>query len=257
MDLSSDGSRALEIGPPAFSQVSNQDGYRPNKEFDSSVHTRDHLSTQDDDDDDVFDIQGKHRELGSLQRWKKATLVLNAARRFRYTASVDQEQQRQKALRQFRATAHAIRAVNLFLKAGGLDHRSLALDDDNFALKPEELVSLVQEHQAEVLVKKLGDVEGVMRLLKTDPDKGISNDPAYIEARTKAYGSNTYIRQPPKPFWAFIIDACKDLTLIILMVCAVASLVLSMKTEGVRTGWHDGVAISFAVIIVNLFSSLH
>ncbi|CAJ2649840.1 unnamed protein product [Trifolium pratense] len=48
----------------------------------------------------------------------------------------------------------------------------------------------------------------------------------------------------------FIWDACKDLTLIILMVAAVASLALGIKSEGIKEGWYDGGSIAFAVFLV-------
>ncbi|XLU80520.1 hypothetical protein S245_003940, partial [Arachis hypogaea] len=48
----------------------------------------------------------------------------------------------------------------------------------------------------------------------------------------------------------FVWDACKDLTLIILMVAAAASLVLGIKSEGIKEGWYDGGSIAFAVILV-------
>ncbi|XLR45138.1 hypothetical protein S83_029798, partial [Arachis hypogaea] len=48
----------------------------------------------------------------------------------------------------------------------------------------------------------------------------------------------------------FVWDACKDLTLIILMVAAAASLVLGIKSEGIKEGWYDGRSIAFAVILV-------
>ncbi|KAI4376411.1 hypothetical protein MLD38_014176 [Melastoma candidum] len=48
----------------------------------------------------------------------------------------------------------------------------------------------------------------------------------------------------------FLWDAWQDLTLIILIIAAVASLVLEIKTEGIKEGWYDGGSITFAVILV-------
>ncbi|GKE03303.1 calcium-transporting ATPase 10, plasma membrane-type-like protein isoform X1, partial [Tanacetum coccineum] len=48
----------------------------------------------------------------------------------------------------------------------------------------------------------------------------------------------------------FVLDACRDTTLIILMVAAAASLALGIKTEGIKEGWYDGGSIFLAVIIV-------
>jgi Ca2+-transporting ATPase len=38
--------------------------------------------------------------------------------------------------------------------------------------------------------------------------------------------------------------------LIILIVAAVASLALGIKTEGIEKGWYDGISIAFAVLLV-------
>ncbi|KAI3740444.1 hypothetical protein L2E82_30873 [Cichorium intybus] len=52
-------------------------------------------------------------------------------------------------------------------------------------------------------------------MLKTNPDKGINDDESNILDRKNR----------------FLLDACRDTTLIILMVAAAASLVLDIKTE--------------------------
>ncbi|KAL4574952.1 hypothetical protein LXL04_021792 [Taraxacum kok-saghyz] len=60
----------------------------------------------------------------------------------------------------------------------------------------------------------------------------------------------------------FLWEAWQDLTLIILIVAAAASLVLGIKTEesfkiilffiyfGIEEGWYDGGSITFAVLLV-------
>ncbi|XLR07977.1 hypothetical protein S83_035915 [Arachis hypogaea] len=54
----------------------------------------------------------------------------------------------------------------------------------------------------------------------------------------------------------FVWDACKDLTLIISMVAATASLVLGIKSEGIKEGWYDGGSIAFAVILVIVVTAI-
>ncbi|KAJ0694078.1 putative P-type Ca(2+) transporter [Helianthus annuus] len=54
-----------------------------------------------------------------------------------------------------------------------------------------------------------------------------------------------------------MFDACRDTTLIILMVAAAASLALGIKTEGIKEGWYDGGSIALAVIIVIVVIVLH
>ncbi|KAI5070304.1 hypothetical protein GOP47_0014647 [Adiantum capillus-veneris] len=204
----------------------------------------------DSTDEGVFFIPSKNPPPTSLQRWKKATLVLNAARRFRYTVDLAAEL-RSERLRRLRATAHAIRAINLFLKAGALAIHAL----EDVKVDPQKLVHLVQEHQTGVL-EELGGVKGITHLLKTSAEKGINDDVLELEERRKGFGINDYPRQPAKSFWVYVRDACKDLTLIILMFCGVISLGLKMKTHGVKEGWYDGVSIAVAVLIVILVTSI-
>lgn len=203
-----------------------------------------------EDDVDVFYISSKNPTTTSLQRWRRATLVLNATRRFRYTVNLAEER-RVERLKRLRATAHAVRAINLFLKAGALAKHAL----EDLKVDPQKLVQLVQDHQTEVL-QELGGVKGITYLLKTSPEKGIKEDAQELEERRKGFGANNYPRQPPKRFWVYVRDACKDLTLIILMFCGIISLGLKMKTHGVKEGWYDGVSIAFAVIIVILVTSI-
>ncbi|KAF2309916.1 hypothetical protein GH714_005605 [Hevea brasiliensis] len=93
-------------------------------------------------------------------------------------------------------------------------------------------------------VKRLSD------LLKTNTEKGIHGDDTDLLKRKNAFGSNTYPQKKGRSFWRFLWEAWQDLTLIILMVAAVASLVLGIKTEGIKEGWYDGTSIAFAVILV-------
>lgn len=204
----------------------------------------------DSTDEGVFFIPSKNPTPTSLQRWKKATLVLNAARRFRYTVNLAAERKSER-LRRLRATAHAIRAINLFLKAGALAKHAL----EDVKVDAQKLVHLVQEHQTEVL-QELGGVKGITYLLKTSAEKGIKDDELELVERRKGFGINDYPRQPAKSFWVYVRDACKDLTLMILMFCGVISLGLKMKTHGVKEGWYDGVSIAVAVLIVILVTSI-
>ncbi|XP_047968842.1 calcium-transporting ATPase 8, plasma membrane-type-like isoform X2 [Salvia hispanica] len=54
----------------------------------------------------------------------------------------------------------------------------------------------------------------------------------------------------------FVWEACRDTTLIILMVAAAASLALGIKTEGIKEGWYDGGSIAMAVLIVIIFTAV-
>ncbi|XLR66774.1 hypothetical protein S83_017446, partial [Arachis hypogaea] len=77
---------------------------------------------------------------------------------------------------------------------------------------------------------------------------------AYIQQTRKESDSdfvqNVISRANMEKRLMFVWDACKDLTLIILMVAAATSLVLGIKSEGIKERWYDGGSIAFAVILV-------
>ncbi|CAD6262592.1 unnamed protein product [Miscanthus lutarioriparius] len=70
------------------------------------------------------------------------------------------------------------------------------------------------------------------------------------EIRTKIRAQAHVIRAAFRFKEVFMWDACKDLTLIILMVAAAVSLALGITTEGIKEGWYDGAIIAFAVLLV-------
>ncbi|KAK0571958.1 hypothetical protein LWI29_023972 [Acer saccharum] len=99
-------------------------------------------------------------------------------------------------------------------------------------------------------------VKGLSELLKTNLDKGNSGDDADLQKRKDAFGSNTYPQKKGRSFWMFLWEAWQDLTLIILMVAAVASLALGIITEGIKKGWYDGGSVAFAVILVIVVTAI-
>ncbi|KAJ0680724.1 putative P-type Ca(2+) transporter [Helianthus annuus] len=105
-------------------------------------------------------------------------------------------------------------------------------------------------------IEKEPSVKGLAEKLKTNPDKGIHEDEANILDRKNVFGSNAYPQKKGRSFWRFMFDACRDTTLIILMVAAAASLALGIKTEGIKEGWYDGGSIALAVIIVIVVTKL-
>ncbi|KAG4970156.1 hypothetical protein JHK85_036577 [Glycine max] len=124
-----------------------------------------------------------------------------------------------------------------------------------FSVGQEQLSSISRDRDATALQEN-GGVVGLSHLLKTNLEKGIQGDDADLLKRRSAFGSNNYPRKSGRSFLMFMWDACKDLTLIILMVAAVASLALGIKSEGLKEGWYDGGSIAFAVILVILVTAI-
>ncbi|XP_008789606.2 calcium-transporting ATPase 5, plasma membrane-type-like [Phoenix dactylifera] len=206
-----------------------------------------------------FEIPHKNAPIERLRRWRQVALVLNASRRFRYTLDLKKEEERE-IRRKIRAHAQVIRAALLFKEAGEREHPGMPgsppiLPICGFGIFEEQLTSVTRDHNFSAL-EELGGVKGLANLLKTNLDRGISGDDAELSRRRNAFGANTYPQMKGRSFWVFLWEACQDLTLVILMVAAVLSLVLGIKTEGIKEGWYDGGSIAFAVILVIVVTAI-
>ncbi|TVU15854.1 hypothetical protein EJB05_39395 [Eragrostis curvula] len=204
---------------------------------------------------DYFDIPAKGAPVERLKKWRQAALVLNASRRFRYTLDFKKEEQKEEVRRKIRAQAHVISAAYRFKEAGRIHVQPKEAPVPpadgalGFGIKEEQITGLNRDHNYSAL-QQYGGVSGIASMLKTDAEKGINGDDSDLAARRNAFGSNTYPRKKGRSFLAFVWDACKDLTLIILMVAAAVSLALGITTEGIKEGWYDGASIAFAVLLV-------
>ncbi|RVW23027.1 putative calcium-transporting ATPase 13, plasma membrane-type [Vitis vinifera] len=100
------------------------------------------------------------------------------------------------------------------------------------------------------LLLESGGVEGVADALETDIKNGISGAVDDVALRQEAFGSNTYKRPPAKSLFHFVVEAFKDVTILILLFCAALSLGFGIKEHGLKEGWYDGGSIFVAVILV-------
>jgi Ca2+-transporting ATPase len=91
-------------------------------------------------------------------------------------------------------------------------------------------------------------VLGVAEKLHTSVNEGLGSN--QLVKMREAFGENKYTEMPPKGFWVFVWEACHDLTLIILAICAVVSLAIGIVTNGWKEGWYDGAGIAFSIILV-------
>lgn len=204
---------------------------------------------------DPFNIENtKNAPFETLKKWRHATLVLNATRRFRYTLDLKKGEEQEKRRRLIRAHAQVIRAALLFKLAG---QRAIVLGttvapptrNGDYEIGLEQLSSMTRDHNVSAL-QQYGGVKGLSGMLKTNVETGIIGDDGELAARRSAFGSNTYPMKKGRSFLKFLWEAWQDLTLIILMVAAAASLALGIRTEGLAEGWYDGGSIAFAVLLV-------
>ncbi|KAH7287475.1 hypothetical protein KP509_32G057800 [Ceratopteris richardii] len=108
------------------------------------------------------------------------------------------------------------------------------------------------------LYKECGCLEGIINKIDVcELESGISGSERDIKERTVTFGVNKYdeIPVPVCGFWVFVWEALRNLTLDGLVICAVLSLAVGIPTEGIVTGWYDGVGIIVSILIVVLLSA--
>ncbi|KAF8014445.1 hypothetical protein BT93_H0312 [Corymbia citriodora subsp. variegata] len=127
--------------------------------------------------------------------------------------------------------------------SAGSDHPS------SFQIDQSQLTKLVKEKDL-CHLQEFGGVNKVASILETDILAGISGDPDDVSRRQNAFGVNTYKKPPAKGLYHFVVEAFKDLTIMILLVCAGLSLGFGIKENGVKEGWYDGGSIFVAVFLV-------
>ncbi|XP_021665208.1 calcium-transporting ATPase 9, plasma membrane-type isoform X2 [Hevea brasiliensis] len=216
-------------------------------------HEDEHHQQPLENESDPFDIaHTKNAPHKTLRRWRQAALVLNASRRFRYTLDLKKEEEKEQRRRMIRAHAQVIRAALLFKLAGERQIGPIVADtipSGDYAIGLEQLASMTRDHKLSSL-QQYGGAKGLCKMLKTNLESGINGDEDDLIKRRNAFGANTYPQKKGRSFLRFLWEAWQDLTLIILIVAAVASLALGIKTEGPEEGWYDGASIAFAVILV-------
>ncbi|CAI5448891.1 unnamed protein product [Caenorhabditis angaria] len=170
-------------------------------------------------------------------------------------------------------------------------------DARDFGCGLADLRGLMEARGAEAIVRLSNEhdgVEGLCAKLKTDPLKGLSGEQADLDKRRHVYGANTIPPAKSKSFIRLVIDACRDPTLIILVLSGFVNLALSFyepspvseddlvsavvnattvatiallngtiastteaPSEGHGTAWIEGVAILLCVIVVVLVTAIN
>ncbi|XP_010490048.1 PREDICTED: putative calcium-transporting ATPase 13, plasma membrane-type [Camelina sativa] len=128
-------------------------------------------------------------------------------------------------------------------------------DGDQFKIDTETLNELVKNKNQEKL-ESFGGPNGLVSALKTNTRLGINEEADEIQRRRSKFGSNTYTRQPSKSLFYFVVEAFKDLKILILLGCATLSLGFGIKEHGVKEGWYDGGSIFVAVLLVVAVSAV-
>uniref|UniRef100_A0A5B6YGK5 Calcium-transporting ATPase n=1 Tax=Davidia involucrata TaxID=16924 RepID=A0A5B6YGK5_DAVIN len=142
-----------------------------------------------------------------------------------------------------------------------IDIQPIDDDDDHdnhvpfLGIDQKALSDMVKEKNYDGLYQ-YGGVKELESILETDEKVGISSNGIEIKHRIDVFGSNTYKKPDAKSFLSFVIEAFKDTTIIILLVCAVLSLGFGIKQEGLKEGWYDGGSIIVAIVLVIAVSAI-
>ncbi|GAM27234.1 hypothetical protein SAMD00019534_104090 [Acytostelium subglobosum LB1] len=116
-------------------------------------------------------------------------------------------------------------------------------------LSADELSDIISNEDINK-IKSCGGVRGIANLLNSNLERGLSTAERTSEERIERYGANRNKEVQLKSFWFFVWEAVHDKTLLILIAAATVSIILGLTVEDRATGWIDGTAIWFAVIIV-------
>ncbi|PRQ44816.1 putative P-type ATPase, subfamily IIB, calcium-transporting P-type ATPase autoinhibitory [Rosa chinensis] len=216
-----------------------------------------------------FDVQHKHLSPEASSNWRKAVsrVVKNPARRFRHLADLDKRAEAERKKKQIqqeieiRVALYVHKAALAFIEAGEsqpvsdqVEYKlSEEAEKEGFSIHPDELASIIRSHDIKAL-KSHGGVDGISTKVSVVPDEGVRG--SSIPTRQNVYGLNRYMEKPPRSFLVFVWEALQDLTLIILMVCAVVSIEVGLATEGWPEGMYEGVGILLSIVLVVLVTAI-
>ncbi len=141
---------------------------------------------------------------------------------------------------------------------------NLSLKDIDLA-QLKNLIQLNSEATKQNLDKVFNGNEGLALKLGTNIKTGITDTKIEIETREQAFGRNEIKPNKPKTILQLCVEALKDPTLCMLMICAVISIGLSFYQPAdefqdeelgseiqveANLEWVEGVAIMIAVVVV-------
>ncbi|CAH9062644.1 unnamed protein product [Cuscuta europaea] len=221
-----------------------------------------------------FDLPPKHPSEEAQKRWRNAvSVVRNRHRRFRYSPNFEKrleaKEMMEKTREKIRVGFMAYMAALKFLDAVDykppkeriagahppvgdiVDEYDIGLPEEaqkaGFRFHPDKLATIVGSYDITTL-RNIGKVEGLAARLRVSLSEGVKT--SEVPARQNVYGSNKYTEKPSRRFWTFVWEALHDLTLIILIVCAVVSIGVGLATEGWPKGTYDGLGIILSIFLV-------
>ncbi|KAL1554650.1 putative calcium-transporting ATPase 11, plasma membrane-type [Salvia divinorum] len=231
-----------------------------------------------------FDLNYKGCSSEEAQkRWRDAVgkLVKNRRRRFRYAADLEKRSEAKEQIRRLRENIRvsfvAYTAALRFIEAGqGMkppsevdsgSSRSSEQDIElelvnglqeearfaGFQIDPDKLATIVSSYDIRTLTKLKG-IEGLAERLNVSLEEGVNSED--VPMRKSVFGPNLYTEKPSKGFWMFLWEAFHDVTLVILIVCALVSVGVGLATEGWPKGMYDGLGIILSILLVVMVTAV-
>jgi len=99
-----------------------------------------------------------------------------------------------------------------------------------FQISADELASIVESRDTEKLAVH-GQLDGIADKLATSLTDGINTAEYSLNQRQDIYGVNKFTESEARSLWEFVWEALQDTTLIILIACALISIVVGIATE--------------------------
>ncbi|XP_052156187.1 probable calcium-transporting ATPase 6, plasma membrane-type isoform X1 [Oryza glaberrima] len=206
---------------------------------------------------EYFDIPAKNPPGEARRRWRRAVglIVRNRRRRFGRFSDVDaiDEAQRRKILGKVQVVINVHKAALQFIDGVKQYHLPPELIEEGFCISPDELAAIANMREDYTMLRMHGGINGISRKIKASLEDGAKETD--IATRQKLYGANRHAEKPPRSFWMFVWDALHDLTLIILVVCALVSIVVGLATKGWPMGIYDGFGIILSILLVVLVTA--
>ena len=119
------------------------------------------------------------------------------------------------------------------------DHRTGT--DEEFDVSCQELEFLMQAHHHDGLKElheTFGGLPSLEKRLQTNLITGLTGEPADLVRRRRVFGRNEILSKSAKSFLRLMFEAMQDVTLIILIVCAILSFALTFYPSE-QPSFHD------------------
>lgn len=119
-------------------------------------------------------------------------------------------------------------------------------------MDPDALADMIRDKDAAAL-QALGGAAGLAAQLGSAPSSGLPDDAA-VKASRERFGSAVLLRAKARPFWRLLLDACKDVTLLLLLVAAALTICFAIFVTHEREEYIQGGALIITIAVVSLVS---